>query len=318
MSTVADDAPFGGSPFPPIAEYGFLSDCETCALVAPSCERGVVVPAALRFAERVRRDARPATRAAFRLAPADVDVPAARRYLPGTNVLETSWGTSNGWIIVRDVLLIGPWHHEHERSHTHRRAPTDSTEPTTCCCAPCGCVNGEVQVMLNCEPVFDYGGLTAEVVVLGPRDITRRSRATTGSGSRSSFFHGHERGLRGAARDGPDPDEGGGQPVRRPRPGPRTRPPRPTRKPMTASCGTAHYWQHWLDHGVFPDHPWRGVMAAVGVDVEGVVVCADGGVGGCCFDVVAGVAWWGAELGLSVYVDSGRDFYVVGFVYVGV
>ena len=24
------------SPFPPIADYGFLSDCETCALVAPS------------------------------------------------------------------------------------------------------------------------------------------------------------------------------------------------------------------------------------------------------------------------------------------
>ncbi|WP_235488450.1 hypothetical protein, partial [Frankia sp. AvcI1] len=26
----------GGSPFPPIAEYGFLSDCETTCLVAPS------------------------------------------------------------------------------------------------------------------------------------------------------------------------------------------------------------------------------------------------------------------------------------------
>jgi alpha,alpha-trehalase len=26
----------GASPFPPIAEYGFLSDCETCALVAPN------------------------------------------------------------------------------------------------------------------------------------------------------------------------------------------------------------------------------------------------------------------------------------------
>ena len=25
-----------GSPFPPIADYGFLSDCEVCALVAPS------------------------------------------------------------------------------------------------------------------------------------------------------------------------------------------------------------------------------------------------------------------------------------------
>jgi alpha,alpha-trehalase len=26
----------GGSPFPPIAEYGFISDCEVSALVAPS------------------------------------------------------------------------------------------------------------------------------------------------------------------------------------------------------------------------------------------------------------------------------------------
>jgi hypothetical protein len=25
-----------GSPFPPIADYGFLSDCETCVLIAPS------------------------------------------------------------------------------------------------------------------------------------------------------------------------------------------------------------------------------------------------------------------------------------------
>ncbi|HKA95008.1 MAG TPA: trehalase-like domain-containing protein, partial [Streptosporangiaceae bacterium] len=26
----------GGSPFPPIADYGFLSDCEVSALVAPT------------------------------------------------------------------------------------------------------------------------------------------------------------------------------------------------------------------------------------------------------------------------------------------
>ena len=30
------DSRVGSSPFPPIAQYGFLSDCETCALVAPS------------------------------------------------------------------------------------------------------------------------------------------------------------------------------------------------------------------------------------------------------------------------------------------
>ena len=71
----------------------------------------------------------------FRLGPADVMAPAARRYVPGTMMLETSWATPTGWIVVRDVLLVGPWRHDSERSRTHRRAPTDST-PTTCCSAP--------------------------------------------------------------------------------------------------------------------------------------------------------------------------------------
>ena len=80
----------------------------------------------------------------FRLGPADVMVPAARRYLPGTMVLETSWGTPTGWIIVRDVLLIGPWHHEDERSDSHRRAPTDY-DADHVLLRTVRCVNGEVQ-----------------------------------------------------------------------------------------------------------------------------------------------------------------------------
>ena len=49
-----------------------------------------------------------------------------RRGAPARHmVLETSWGTATGWIIVRDLLLIGPWHHETDLSKTHRRAPTD-------------------------------------------------------------------------------------------------------------------------------------------------------------------------------------------------
>jgi len=34
-------------------------------------------------------------------------VPAGRRYVPGTMVLETTWMTRFGWLIVRDALLIG-------------------------------------------------------------------------------------------------------------------------------------------------------------------------------------------------------------------
>jgi hypothetical protein len=37
-----------------------------------------------------------------------VTVSAARRYLPGTMILERAGAPAGGWIIVRDVLLIGP------------------------------------------------------------------------------------------------------------------------------------------------------------------------------------------------------------------
>jgi GH15 family glucan-1,4-alpha-glucosidase len=76
-----------GSPFPPIAEYGFLSDCEVSALIAASgavewmCLPRMDGPSV--FAANLDRDA-----GSFRLGPADVTVPAGRRYLPGTMVLE--------------------------------------------------------------------------------------------------------------------------------------------------------------------------------------------------------------------------------------
>src|SRR3982751_4456953 len=65
------------SPFPPIADYGFLSDCETCALVAPSgaiewmCLPRYDGPSV--FGALLDRDA-----GTFRLGPADTMVPAAR------------------------------------------------------------------------------------------------------------------------------------------------------------------------------------------------------------------------------------------------
>ena len=101
------DRPFGSSPFAPIGEYAFLSDCETTALVAPSgnvewlCLPRLDSPSV--FGSILDRDA-----GGFRFGPSDIQVPAARRYLPGTMVLETSWGSPTGWVIVRDVLLMGP------------------------------------------------------------------------------------------------------------------------------------------------------------------------------------------------------------------
>ena len=143
------------SPFPPIADYGFLSDCEVTALIAPSgnvewmCLPRIDSPSV--FGTILDRGA-----GGFRLGPADRMVPASRRYLPGTMVLETSWESNGGWIIVRDVLLMGPWHHENELSHTYRRSPTDY-DADHVLLRTVRCVQGEVQLVLDCEPAFDYG-----------------------------------------------------------------------------------------------------------------------------------------------------------------
>jgi hypothetical protein len=77
----------------PIGDYGFLSDGETTALVAPGGSIDWMclprMDSASVFGAILGRHA-----GSFRIAPTDVSVPAARRYLPGTMVLETSWGTA--------------------------------------------------------------------------------------------------------------------------------------------------------------------------------------------------------------------------------
>ena len=83
-------------------------------------------------------------------------MPAGQRYIPGTNILETTWGTKTGWLIVRDVLLVGPWRHDRERSHTHRRSPTDY-DAEHVLLRTLRCVNGTVQVQMECDPIYDYG-----------------------------------------------------------------------------------------------------------------------------------------------------------------
>src|SRR5215475_1254803 len=150
----------------PIGDHGFLSDGEVSALLAP--DGSVSWMCAPRFDSPSVFGSILGPRAgAFRIAPLDVSVPASRRYLPGTMILETSWGTTTGWIIIRDVLLIGPWHHETEMSHTHRRAPTDY-DADHVLLRTVRCVNGEVEVVLDCEPVFDYGRTPAKWEYSGP------------------------------------------------------------------------------------------------------------------------------------------------------
>ncbi len=265
---------FNSSPFPPIGEYGFLSDCETTALVAASgniewlCLPRMDSPSV--FGSILDRDA-----GGFRFGPSDIAVPAARRYLPGTMVLETSWGSPTGWIIVRDVLLMGPWRHTEERSKTQRRAPTDY-DASHILLRSVRCVNGEMQLSLDCEPVFDYGrGIgTWTYTEDGYRQGSCRSNTSDVELVLTSDMNIGFEGPRAVARTLIKEGE--------------TRfcalswngatAPRTVEDANERLVWTAHHWQHWLARGTFPDHPWRSHLERSALTLKGLTYAPSGAV----------------------------------------
>jgi GH15 family glucan-1,4-alpha-glucosidase len=266
----APEMSIGGSPYPPIADYGFLSDCETVALVAPSgnvewmCLPRLDSPSV--FGAMLDRGA-----GSFKLGPVGINVPASRRYLPGTMVLETSWWTGAGWVIVRDALLIGGWHHEQERSHTHRRAPTDY-DADHVLLRTVRCVNGEVEIALDCEPVADYGRQPAEWEYVG--DTYHEGMAHCGDvklGLRTDLRLGFE-GPRATARHRMKE----GEQVYCALYWSEHPPPQDFEEAYERLVWTAHHWQHWLDGGTFPDHPWRTFLQRSALTLKGLTYAPTG------------------------------------------
>ena len=274
MRSLAPDDSVGSSAFPPIADYGFLSDCETTALVAPDgsvewmCLPRMDSPSV--FGAILDRDA-----GAFRLGPADVAVPAARRYLPGTMVLETSWGTRGGWLIVRDVLLIGPWHHENERSTTHRRSPTDY-DADHVLLRLVRCVNGEVQVNLDCEPVFDYGrhSATWEYAASGYHEAVARAE---GSDIKLCLTTDMNLGIEGPRTTGRTMMHEGDT-LFAALSWSEHAPAKSYDEAYDRLTWTAHHWQHWLNHGEFPDHRWRTFLQRSALTLKGLSYAPTGAI----------------------------------------
>jgi GH15 family glucan-1,4-alpha-glucosidase len=146
------------SPFPPIAEYAFLSDCHTGALVAPDGSVDwLCVPrfdSASVFGSLLDRQA-----GTFRFGPFGINVPTARTYEPGTNVVVTTWKTPSGWIVVRDALTMGPSQGADTVTPHTRPMADDDAEHTLVRTAEC--LEGRVEIEVVCEPVFDYGRIAA-------------------------------------------------------------------------------------------------------------------------------------------------------------
>jgi len=264
--------PTGRSPFPPIADYAFLSDCETNCLIAPSgavewmCLPRPDSPSV--FTAVLDRGA-----GAFRLGPYDEMVPAARRYLPGSLMLETTWQTRTGWLIVRDALCMGPWHNVDERSRTHRRSPTDF-DAEHCLLRTVKCVSGSVDVSMTCEPVFDFGrfeptwryeGAGYGEVVASAEDTGVTLRLTTdmrpgiegrGLNARTRMVEGDTNYV--ALAWSPLP------------------PPRTPTEAAERMRRTSEYWRQWITLGDFPDHPWRSYLQRSALTLKGLTYAPTG------------------------------------------
>jgi GH15 family glucan-1,4-alpha-glucosidase len=261
--------------FPPIADYAYLADCEVGALVAPSgnvewlCAPQFDAPSV--FGAILDRDA-----GRFRLSPADVTVPASRRYLPGTTVLETTWMTRTGWLVVYDFLAIGPWHHEEEREARHRRAPSDY-EAEDCMVRIATCVQGLIDLNMECSPVFDYGRRSAEWKYTGP-GYSEAVATAEGCGVRlaldSSLRVGFE-GRLAAARTTLHENETAYVSLSwaTGRRGPKT-----SEDAYHWMHRTANFWREWLNQGSFPDHRWRSYLERSAMTLKGLSFAPTGAV----------------------------------------
>ncbi len=271
--------------YPPIADYAFLSDCEVNCLIAPGgsvewmCLPRPDSPSV--FGTILDRSA-----GHFRVSPYGVTVPAARRYLPGSMILETTWQTGTGWVIVRDALVMGPWHNRTSRSRTYRRTPED-WDAEHMLLRTIRCVSGTAEIELTCEPAFDYHRCSASWSYSGEgynQAVARATAAPAGRGVEPgpageqpelTLTTDMRLGLEGRdARARTRMTEGDQLYVAlswSPLP-----PPRTYDEAADAMWRTSEYWRRWINVGSFPDHPWREYLQRSALTLKGLTYAPTG------------------------------------------
>ncbi|WP_280209094.1 glycoside hydrolase family 15 protein [Nocardia cyriacigeorgica] len=263
------------SNFPPIDDYAFLSDCETTCLIASNgsvewmCVPRPDSPSV--FGAMLDRNA-----GHFRIGPYGRNVPAARRYLPGGMILETTWQTATGWLIVRDALVLGPWHNNFQRSKTHRRTPMD-WDAEHMLLRTVKCVSGTVELEMSCEPSFDYHRETVRWEYTGKvyEEATAQCAADPSAGPTLVLTTDLRLGIEGReARARTRMEEGDQVYVAltwSELPAPQTFAEAAQKMWTTTEC-----WRQWITLGKFPDHPWRSYLQRSALTLKGLTYAPTG------------------------------------------
>jgi GH15 family glucan-1,4-alpha-glucosidase len=258
------------SPFPPIADYAFLSNCHTGALIAPDgsvdwlCIPRFDSPSV--FGSLLDREA-----GAFRFGPFGINHPSSRIYEPGTNTLLTTWKTPTGWIFVRDSLTMGPSNGE-DGITPHTRPPADD-DGDHMLVRHVLCLNGSVEVELVCEPIFDYGSEMAEWVLV---DGDRHRADATGAGQTIRLHTDLALGIEGNRVRARHRLEQGEQVFcalswNEELSGPST-----YDEASAYLAATTRYWRRWLSGARLPDHRFREAIQRSALTIKGLTYMPTG------------------------------------------
>ena len=257
------------SPFTPIANYGFLSNCHTGALVAPDgtvdwlCLPRFDSPSV--FGALLDRGA-----GGFRFAPFGIRVPSDRIYEPGTNTLLTSWRTSTGWVVVRDALTIGPRHGE-DTVTPHTRPPADE-DADHALVRTATCIDGMVELDLVCEPAFDYGRVPAEWKLSADRHQAEATGAGQGLQLQTDMLVGIEGGrarARHVLRAGETVYCALGWSEQ-------AQVPTTAEEAVERLDATTTFWRNWLAQAAIPDHELGPLIARSALTIKGLTYAPTG------------------------------------------
>jgi GH15 family glucan-1,4-alpha-glucosidase len=260
------------STFPPIADYAFLSDCENNCLVAPD---GSIEWLSLPrpdspsvFGALLDRNA-----GSFRLGPFNAVAPDQRRYVPGTMVLETTWHTPTGWLVVNDLFVVRPVSDEGRRAGYARVPRVGAGVGTILRTATC--ISGKVDVVAMCLPMFDYGSAPSTWSYDSYSYHSMAVRQPDGDVALSlhSSFQLGEVGARAYVRSTLHEGESGFIALTWSGPAPTTQ-----QEADADLESTVSFWREWLSTGKFPDHPWRPYLERSALTLKGLSYAPSGAI----------------------------------------
>jgi len=189
-------------------------------------------------------------------------------------VLETTWHTPGGWLVVQDLFVIRPVGDDGPRRQDYRRAPTDAAAVGTLL-RIATCIGGSVEVVANCLPLFDYGSTAGRWSYDGDGYHAMTADSPDGK-TPVTLTSSLKLGAAGARCYGRTTlEEGqscfvalswmGSAPT--------------SEEEATSDLeSTIEFWRNWLSTGTFPDHPWRRFLERSALTLKGLSYAPTGAI----------------------------------------